>query len=59
MPAKHYARASAFESLQMSGSYVIAPALAGAIYAVTRLSGILAIDLMTFGIAIAIGCRQT
>ncbi|MDV3351221.1 MFS transporter [Leptothoe sp. LEGE 181152] len=50
---KHYARASAFESLQMSGSYVIAPAIAGAMYAVTGLSGILTIDLVTFGIAIA------
>ncbi|NEQ30129.1 MAG: MFS transporter [Leptolyngbya sp. SIO4C5] len=50
---KHYARASAFESLQMSGSFVIAPALAGAVYAVTGLSGILTIDLVTFGAAIA------
>lgn len=50
---KHYARASAFESLQMSGSYVIAPAIAGSIYAVTGLSGILTLDLVTFGIAIS------
>lgn len=50
---RHYARASAFESIQMSGSYVVAPAIAGAIYAVTGLSGILIIDLVTFGIAIA------
>ncbi|ASC72645.1 Macrolide efflux protein A [Halomicronema hongdechloris C2206] len=53
VPAQHYARASAFESLQMSGSYVVAPALAGTIYAITGLSGILTIDLITFGIAIA------
>ena len=50
---QHYARASAFESLQLSGSYVIAPAIAGAVYAITGLSGILTIDLVTFGIAIA------
>ncbi|MFG6101386.1 MFS transporter [Leptothoe sp. EHU-05/26/07-4] len=50
---QHYARASAFESLQMSGSFVVAPAMAGAMYAVTGLSGILIIDLVTFGIAIA------
>ena len=51
--AKHYARASAVESLQMSGSYVVAPAVAGAVYSVTGLSGILIIDLITFGVAIA------
>lgn len=50
---QHYARASAFESLQMSGGYIIAPAIAGAIYAVTGLSGILTIDLATFVFAIA------
>ncbi|MEM6433496.1 MAG: MFS transporter [Cyanobacteria bacterium P01_D01_bin.115] len=53
IPPKHYARASAFESLQMSGSYIIAPAIAGALYAIAGLSGILAIDLATFGVAIA------
>ncbi|MEM6520132.1 MAG: MFS transporter, partial [Cyanobacteria bacterium P01_C01_bin.70] len=50
---RHYARASAFESLQLSGSYVVAPAIAGAVYAVAGLSGIFTIDLVTFGIAIA------
>ena len=50
---QHYARASAFESLQMSGSYVVAPAIAGAIYAIAGLGGILMIDLATFGVAIA------
>ena len=52
IPPKHYARASAFESLQMSGSYVIAPAIAGALYAIAGLSGILAIDLVTCGVAL-------
>ncbi|NET09394.1 MAG: MFS transporter, partial [Symploca sp. SIO2B6] len=53
VPKKHYARASAFESLQMSGSYVFAPAIAGAVYAITGLGGILIIDLITFVVAIA------
>ena len=45
---QHYIRVSALESLQMSGSYVLAPALTGAIYAVTGLSGILMADIATF-----------
>ncbi len=49
---KHYARVSALESLQMSGSYVLVPFFAGGIYAVTGLRGILTIDLMTFVVAI-------
>lgn len=53
IPPKHYARASAFESLQMSGGYVIAPMIAGAIYTVVGLGGILAVDLATFVVAIA------
>lgn len=53
VPKKHYARASAFESLQLSGSYVFAPAIAGAIYAATGLTSILVIDLTTFVVAIA------
>ena len=53
IPQKHYARASAFESLQMSSSYIIAPMIAGAIYSLAGLGGILTIDLATFGVAIA------
>lgn len=49
---KHYTRASAFESLQLSGSYVLAPAAAGVLYAITGLSGVLVFDLITFGCAI-------
>ncbi|MEO0537487.1 MAG: MFS transporter [Cyanobacteria bacterium P01_A01_bin.123] len=44
---------SLFESLQLSGSYIVAPAIAGSIYAITGLRGILVIDLVTFAIAIA------
>lgn len=53
VPEQHYTRVSALESVQMSGSFVVAPAIAGGLYALTGLSGILVIDLMTFGIAIA------
>ena len=53
VPEQHYARAAAFESLQLSGSYVVAPAIAGAIYQISGLRAILAIDLATFAIAIA------
>ncbi|MEM9164617.1 MAG: MFS transporter [Cyanobacteria bacterium P01_F01_bin.4] len=53
VPERHYARASAFESLQTSGSYIVAPAIAGTLYAITGLGGILIVDLVTFGIAIA------
>ncbi|KAI9135048.1 MFS transporter [Acaryochloris sp. CCMEE 5410] len=49
---KNYARATALGSVQMSGSYVLAPALAGALYATTGLTGVLSIDIVTFGMAI-------
>lgn len=50
---RHYARAAALESLKSSGSYVLAPALAGSIYAIAGLSGVFTIDLVTFAMAIA------
>ena len=53
VPKQHYVRATALNNLQMSGSYIIAPALAGAIYTFTGLSGILSIDIITFIIAIS------
>lgn len=53
VPPKHYARATAFGSVQMSGTYVLAPALAGTLYAATGLMGILWIDLATFVMAMA------
>ncbi|PZD72619.1 hypothetical protein C1752_03455 [Acaryochloris thomasi RCC1774] len=52
VPKQHYARATALGSVQMSGTYILAPALAGAIYAATGLTGILCIDISTFAIAI-------
>jgi len=50
---QHYARATALNSIQMSGSYILAPALAGALYSLIGLVGILSIDIVTFIIAIA------
>lgn len=50
---EHYARATALGSVQMSGTYVLAPALAGALYAATGLTGVLSIDIVTFGMAMA------
>jgi DHA3 family macrolide efflux protein-like MFS transporter len=53
VPKQHYARVSAFNSIQTSGSYILAPALAGSLYPSIGLVGILVIDLVTFAIAIA------
>ncbi|MEM9808856.1 MAG: MFS transporter, partial [Cyanobacteria bacterium P01_D01_bin.56] len=52
VPKKHYTRAAAFEAALASGSFIVAPAAAGVMYAATGLRGILAIDLATFAIAI-------
>ncbi|MEM7061903.1 MAG: MFS transporter [Cyanobacteria bacterium P01_B01_bin.77] len=52
VPEKHYTRAAAFEAALTSGSFIVAPAAAGVMYAATGLRGILAIDLVTFAIAI-------
>lgn len=51
VPKQHYARAMALGSAQMSGTYILAPALAGAIYAATGLGGILSVDITTCVIA--------
>lgn len=51
VPKQHYARATALGSVQMSGTYILAPALAGAIYAATGLGGILSVDITTFVLA--------
>lgn len=53
VPKQHYTRASGLVSTLHYGSSIIAPALAGAIYPITRLPGILTIDLLTFVIAVA------
>jgi MFS transporter, DHA3 family, macrolide efflux protein len=54
VPKQHYTRATAMSSyITYSGSYVIAPALAGLLYYAVGLTGILAIDLATFVIAMS------
>ena len=53
VPEKHYARASAFDSIKLSSSYIVTPAAAGLVYAAAGLNGVFFVDLMTFGVAIA------
>ncbi len=53
VPKQHYTRATALNSIQMSGSYILAPALAGSLYPSIGLVGILIIDIVTFIIAIS------
>ncbi|MEO0844289.1 MAG: MFS transporter [Cyanobacteria bacterium J06643_5] len=53
VPKQHYTRATALNGIQMSGSYILAPALAGVFYSLMGLAGILTIDIVTFIIAIS------
>lgn len=53
VPPQQYNRATALNSVQMSGAFILAPALAGGLYPVIGLKGILIIDLVTFVVAIA------
>jgi MFS family permease len=53
VPPQHYTRASSMESAVHYGSAIFAPALAGSLYPTIGLVGILLIDIVTFGIAIA------
>lgn len=53
VPKQHYARAAALNSVQMSGAYILAPALAGTLYTLIGLTGILIIDIVTFIVAIS------
>ena len=50
---QNYTRANSMNSTLRYGSNIIAPAIAGVLYPIIGLSGILPIDLATFGIAIA------
>ncbi|MFP4120500.1 MAG: MFS transporter [Coleofasciculus sp.] len=52
VPKQHYVRVGAMGSMKTFGSGVLAPALAGVLYYIIGLSGILVIDLVTFLIAI-------
>lgn len=53
IPQQDYTRASGMGSVLHYGSVIIAPAVAGALYPIVDLLGILVIDLVTFTIAIA------
>lgn len=53
VPKQHYSRASSIGFLASYGSSIIAPALAGSIYYIIGLNGILTIDIASFVIAIA------
>lgn len=53
VPKEHYTRVGAFNSVRMSGAYILAPALAGTLYPLIGLTGILIIDIVTFVIAIS------
>ncbi|NEQ80127.1 MAG: MFS transporter [Moorea sp. SIO2I5] len=52
VPKQHYGRVTALNSIQMSGSFILAPALAGGLYSIIGLVGILKIDIVTFIVAI-------
>ncbi len=53
VPKKHYGRASGMMSLAESGSAILAPIFASALYGRIGLPGILAIDLITLSIAVS------
>ncbi|HOV63276.1 MAG TPA: MFS transporter [Spirochaetia bacterium] len=52
VPKEHYARASGMMSIAESGSAILAPILAGALYGRIGLPGILAIDVCTLMLAL-------
>ena len=51
VPKQQYTRASSMGAIVHYGSNIVGPALAGVLYPVIELSGIVAIDLVTFAIA--------
>lgn len=53
VPSQHYIRANSINSSVHYGSSILSPALAGVLLPWIGLSGILLIDLLTFGVAIA------
>jgi MFS transporter, DHA3 family, macrolide efflux protein len=52
LPKQHYSRASSITFLASSGSSIIAPAIAGFLYTIIGLAGILTIDIITCAIAV-------
>lgn len=53
LPKEQYTRASGMLSMAESGSSIAAPVLAGALLAIIGIRGVLAIDIITFVIALA------
>lgn len=53
VPKQHYVRVGAMGSIQGFGSSVFAPALAGVLYPLVDLPGILMIDVITFIVAVS------
>ena len=53
LPKEQYARAGGLMSLADSGSLIIAPVLAGLLMPIIHAPGIMVIDMITFGVAIA------
>lgn len=53
VPKSQYARASGLRSLAFTTSQVVAPPLAGLVLAAFQLPGVLLLDLLTFGVALA------
>ncbi|MDY7023555.1 MAG: MFS transporter [Cyanobacteriota bacterium] len=53
VPPQHYTRATSMGAALNYGSSILAPALAGSLYPVIGLVGILLIDILTFVVAIA------
>ncbi|MEO0489384.1 MAG: MFS transporter [Cyanobacteria bacterium J06659_2] len=53
VPQRHYSRGVSLNFLSGYGAGIFAPALAGSLYTIIGLSGILVIDLATFAIAIS------
>lgn len=52
LPKKHYSRANGMMALVESGPAVFAPILAGALYPILGLTGILVLDISTFFLAV-------
>lgn len=52
VPPQHYTRANSMNSVVHYGSIILAPAAASLLYPIIGLTGVLLIDLATFGVAI-------
>ncbi|MCT7957520.1 MFS transporter [Laspinema palackyanum] len=53
VPKQHYVRVSSMKSMLHYGPSILAPAFAGALYPITGLAGIAAIDLLTFAVGVS------